>query len=137
MSQKYSLTDVLGVWLIFSSIIPWLSTFSIFSAVILGHPLDLTYFNYWNIFLLCSPYIMTLLGWGLIKKYSWARNGLIFYMLLNIILSAFQYPFIGFSPYGITINIIIIGVLLYSNNRISLKEEPKSSTNQPPGFDPI
>jgi len=98
MSQNSSLTEVLGVWLIFASVLPLLFTIPILSALIFGFPLDMTYFSYGNIFLLCSPPIMIILGYGLIKKYSWARNGLIIYLLLSIIFVAFQYPLFGIHP---------------------------------------
>lgn len=137
MSRKYRLSQTLGVWLIFASVLPLLFTIPILSALVFGFPLDLTYFSYGNIFLLCSPPIMIILGYGLIKKYSWARNGLIIYLLLSIIFVAFQYPLFGINPAGVSVTIIIIGILLFSTNRISSKEESDKSTVQPSTMGPI
>ncbi len=112
MSQKDDLSVVLGVWLIFATIIPWISSVSKFSSLVLGFSSNMDVFNYLYLF---SPTVVILLSLGLIKKVSWTRYGLIIFMLFGLVLNT--------NPVGVTYTAIIIGLLLFSNGPLVTRKK--------------
>jgi hypothetical protein len=112
MSQKDDLLVALGVWLIFASIIPWISSVPVFSSLLLGFSSNMDVFDYLYLF---SPTVVILLSLGLIKKVSWTRYGLIIFMLFGLVLNA--------NPVGVTYTAIIIGLLLFSNGPLLTREK--------------
>ena len=106
MSKDYSLTEALGVFFIFASIVPSLW---FFSAISLSSPL--------HILLAVSPMLMVIAGWGLIKKKSWARGSSILLMLFVLIYAFYQYWFLGTNLLGVPAIIFILGILIFDKNQ--------------------
>lgn len=119
MPQRDDLLEVLGVWLIFASIIPWIYSLPVFSSLILGFPSNMAVSSYWYLF---SPTVVILLSLGLIKGVSWSRYGLIIFILLGLLFNT--------NPVGITYAVIIIGLLLFSNTPAKLRETSNLQGNE-------
>jgi hypothetical protein len=124
MSKEYSLTQVLGIWLIFASAVP-----VIFSTPALmffrGIPFELTSHSTLDFFVLISPFILIIHGWGLYKNIPAARIGLICYLLLAVIVSFVNYLISGVFITGAstTLIIVLLGVLILSDTRITMNRK--------------
>jgi hypothetical protein len=135
-SRKYTLTQVFGIWVIFASILP-LITSSSYILFFIGSPIQPLYFGYLDSFVLISPIIMVILGWGLYKNHPAARIGMICYLLLTLIVSFGSYylggPFLVGS--NITLILLILGGLILSNNRKAHARNDNQSVALPSEID--
>lgn len=86
-------------------------------------PLEFAHFSYLQLFVICSPPIVAILGWGLYKNHPVARIGMVSYLLLSIIVSMGNYFLTGVlvDVSSITLIILLLGVLILSDNHIISK----------------
>jgi hypothetical protein len=142
MSLKSNLTEVIGIYFIFTSPVPL-----IFSFVHIYVSLPFIYYylefpsNYYEIFLLYSFFIMISLGWCIYDKEMWAVKAAILFTVISIILgfSLILYsgitaasPWFSISSLIWTIaNFIFLGALLFDFpwNPVSHKESSTLSSS--------